>query len=781
MAHYLLEAVPHIIHKTRQQYEDVREELLREYRAFLRYSITTFPEIRLHLRALPTNVNSPPELTVTYELPGITPSEAADFLKYALTLRKFLRLKPLNIAEESHFTGSLGRRVNLLAVGSVDVAGAGDLHIMPTDAYDYLNFRPQLAAGHPIQVVINPVNVILGEIMRKHIVPEQAYLVPVPQPLEFEPGPTQWRGTLTVLNQLGGTLTIACQSYQPCSADLEYAFLCLQYFLGTMKEKLSSVDIDKQTTIHRALMADESICKITVAISGNSTIGLGSLGRDFDPLIFEETHKSRLTKALQDSFETDDHPARAYAQYFTMAEALNLLLPPYTFRDALPALRHFVPKPFQAPALIGLASGNSIHLGHLDSGGAVAIPKDSLTRHTFVSGTTGSGKTFTIKYLLDQIAGDGDVNAGGAERAPVLIIDPVKRDFEDFIQDRFGPDRIIDFGKHEHLYFNPFLPADNTRLYAHSVVLAKTLAMIFPTNAVAYDIILSMVKGTYLWTLSGRPNDDSTISTTEFLLKTGRDLRADPTLTPTFAEFLERGLHTLSKPARQNDRVPSQWLLEAIEHFERQWENLRNSALYEMFSEPPSDDGDGAESGLTPLQPLFSYSYLIEFTNWQDEREINAAFALIFAMLYEHRLSAHEDLPLYDESGRPILRHLAVLDEAHRIFPADTTAGDNRLISPAREASTLLSQMMAECRGLGQGVIVAEQSASKINPDALINSATKVIHTILHGRDKEYLGSSLSLASVEQDYLSFLDVGDCVALVPDTYQPLFIHVGTKAT
>jgi DNA helicase HerA-like ATPase len=169
--------------------------------------------------------------------------------------------------------------------------------------------------------------------------------------------------------------------------------------------------------------------------------------------------------------------------------------------------------------------------------------------------------------------------------------------------------------------------------------------------------------------------------------------------------------------------------------------------------------------------PLFENTALIELGEWFDKDEANAVFALIFSFLYEARLSGFQD-----QAGDAPLLHVAVLDEAHRIVPGESGSGDGQLVSAQDETSSLLSQMIAECRALGQGLIFAEQSASTIASSVLINSSTKIVHGVTYGRDKEFLKSALGLSDQETDYLSFIERGEALAISPLTYQPVLVRV-----
>ncbi|NJL42965.1 MAG: ATP-binding protein, partial [Pseudanabaena sp. SU_2_4] len=176
-------------------------------------------------------------------------------------------------------------------------------------------------------------------------------------------------------------------------------------------------------------------------------------------------------------------------------------------------------------------------------------------------------------------------------------------------------------------------------------------------------------------------------------------------------------------------------------------------------------------SATVPLKSIDSYfegNYLVELYNILDANESNAIFAMLVALLSEYRMS---------QGLQSHLKHLTVLEEAHRIIPSRQAGpGEDRVSSPAYEASTLLAQMLAEIRAYGEGIIIVDQSPSKIIADVLINSSTKLILRTVHGADKECLGAALSLSPQEQDYLSYLNTGEAIASVSGIYQPVHIRI-----
>ena len=88
------------------------------------------------------------------------------------------------------------------------------------------------------------------------------------------------------------------------------------------------------------------------------------------------------------------------------------------------------------------------------------------------------------------------------------------------------------------------------------------------------------------------------------------------------------------------------------------------------------------------------------------------------------------------------------------------------VMSAAREAAELFRQMIAECRALGLGLIVGEQSASQIDPNVMVNTSTKIICS----------ERSPLFSPQEQETLAFLTRGEALTFLPDAYQPIILNI-----
>lgn len=767
MTFFEMTAAPQLLVKNSTK-ADVQDELRNEYGTVLRYLLGATDGVSVHLWSERNSTTC----HFTYEILG----QRGDIVRYLNRHGRLLRFADGNPPPEPAGSPTrLHRAVDLIPVGALErIENFENLALLPSDASRLTSFDPSVMGQSTVsQVLMAPLTQLVAAYVRDRWTPTTAYLAPSPRllPRTFE-RESSWRSTLSALARESGRVTIACAPLQYEDALSDYAVLCLQYILGTHADRLSQRDIDAQTAVLRDITAKKPLFEIDVQVWGSTELKdafLQDSGADefqVSPTPLEvamtrrEAAPSRppgktplsgraAERQILRTSASAKSPARLYGRLIALDPLSELLIPPFTMADALPGVKHFVPRPFQDPYVPPLPAAKSLLLGKTSNDEELRLPVTQLTRHAFVTGASGSGKTNTLYHLIRQLH---------ELKIPTLIIDPAKRDFERLLVELGSATSIYDF-KGRWLRFNPFIPAERISLYAHSVVLAKTLSMLFPTNAVAYEMLLSMVKQSYWDKFSvGRP-PDLPLTTEIFAQKTGADLIREPERAPTFQEFLDNGLDHLRRAAGESG---SNFMREAVEHFERRWENMKRSLLSILFA---------PRNPAQRIAPLFRQTALVELGEWFDKDEANAVFALLFGMLYEERLSGY-----VDAAGEAQLVHVAVLDEAHRIVPGTSPGGGDQLLSAQGETTELLSQMIAECRALGQGLVFAEQSASNINANVLINTSTKIVHSVLFGKDKDFLRSALSLSSEETDYMSFLSLGQALAFTPRTYQPILIDV-----
>lgn len=93
-----------------------------------------------------------------------------------------------------------------------------------------------------------------------------------------------------------------------------------------------------------------------------------------------------------------------------------------------------------------------------------------------------------------------------------------------------------------------------------------------------------------------------------------------------------------------------------------------------------------------------------------------------------------------------------------------------------KSAVETFTDMLAEVRKYGEGLIIADQIPGKLAPEVLKNTNTKIIHKLLARDDKEIVGDTMLMNEKQKEYLSALETGDAVIFSEYTESPVHVHV-----
>ena len=117
-------------------------------------------------------------------------------------------------------------------------------------------------------------------------------------------------------------------------------------------------------------------------------------------------------------------------------------------------------------------------------------------------------------------------------------------------------------------------------------------------------------------------------------------------------------------------------------------------------------------------------------------------------------------------------RHLTLIEEAHRLL-AKVDYGDSGSKKTAVETFT---DLLAEVRKYGEGIIVVDQIPNKLASEVLKNTNTKIIHKILARDDKEAVGDTMLMNTKQKEFLSALDPGHAIVFSEDMDKPVHVYM-----
>ncbi|MDY7015067.1 MAG: hypothetical protein SVX43_16020, partial [Cyanobacteriota bacterium] len=105
------------------------------------------------------------------------------------------------------------------------------------------------------------------------------------------------------------------------------------------------------------------------------------------------------------------------------------------------------------------------------------------------------------------------------------------------------------------------------------------------------------------------------------------------------------------------------------------------------------------------------------------------------------------------------LKHLLLVEEAHNLLANVSESGDREQANPKAKAVRNFANMLAEVRGFGQGIAIAEQNPAGLIPEVMANTNLKLAHRIVEAQNREALGRSMLLTPQQEQSLAALKVG----------------------
>ena len=152
---------------------------------------------------------------------------------------------------------------------------------------------------------------------------------------------------------------------------------------------------------------------------------------------------------------------------------------------------------------------------------------------------------------------------------------------------------------------------------------------------------------------------------------------------------------------------------------------------------------------------LLGRNVVFEIEDVGDDRDKAFLMGTVLIQLTEHlRLRARSAA-----GGAAGLRHLSVFEEAHRLLRRPDAAAGGAGTGAAAHAVEMFAGLLAEIRAYGEGLVIAEQIPAKLIPDAIKNTAVKIVHRLPAADDRETVGATMNLTDAQSRYLVTLPPG----------------------
>lgn len=358
------------------------------------------------------------------------------------------------------------------------------------------------------------------------------------------------------------------------------------------------------------------------------------------------------------------------------------------------------------------------------------LSKESMAMHTFITGSTGSGKSNTIYEMLDQLDIVG---------VKFMIIEPAKGEYKNVFGNR---NNVTVLGTNpnysELLRINPFKFPKSIHVLEHVDRLIEIFNVCWPMYAAMPAVLKDAVLSAYEdcgWDLVESVN------------------RISDELFPTFAD-LERELWTVIENSAYSEELKGNYIGSLVTRIK----SLTNGLNGQIFA---SDEIDN--------KLLFDENVIIDLSRIGSLETKSLIMGILVMKLNEYRMSEATEM-------NSKLKHVTVLEEAHNILKRVSTEQNSESSNVSGKSVEMLSNAIAEMRTYGEGFIIADQSPNAVDVSAIRNTNTKIIMRLPDEVDRRLVGKAAALKDEQLDEIAKLPKGVAVVYQNDWIEPVLCKV-----
>jgi hypothetical protein len=349
--------------------------------------------------------------------------------------------------------------------------------------------------------------------------------------------------------------------------------------------------------------------------------------------------------------------------------------------------------------------------------------------HTFVTGSTGSGKSNTIYEMLHRLK--------TAYGIPFLVVEPAKGEYKKIFGQCPG---VSVYGtnpqKSDLLRINPFRFPSDIHVLEHLDRLVELFNVCWPMYAAMPAILKEAMERAYTeagWSLENSKNP----SGDRF---------------PNFAELSAQVENVVNESKYSSDSKGdySGALCTRVR-------SLTNGLNRLIFNNDDLSDAD-----------LFDKNTIVDLSRVGSTETKSLIMGLLVMKLNEYRMTS-------GKTNSP-LTHITVLEEAHNLLKHTSTEQSSESSNLLGKSVEMLANSIAEMRTYGEGFIIADQSPGLLDMSVIRNTNTKIILRLPERSDRELVGKSASLNDEQITELSKLEKGVAAVYQNDWVEPVLVKI-----
>jgi len=376
------------------------------------------------------------------------------------------------------------------------------------------------------------------------------------------------------------------------------------------------------------------------------------------------------------------------------------------------------------------------------------IQAADLTRHVFVAGVTGAGKSNTIFYLLKKADALG---------IPFLVIEPAKAEYRALLNDPNLANRVQIFtlGNENISRFrvNPFEVLPGTPVSVHLDLLRSVFSASFGMWTPLPQVLEQCLHRVYEdrgWDLAANTN-------------ARLDNRSDIAAAfPTLSDLVTK-VDTVTRQLGYEERITA----DIRAALTTRLNGLRAGGKGRMLDVKRS----------LPMLRLLNQPTILELEGMGDDDDKAFLMGLLLVRLVEYRQEEHRQEEHRQTAGKVNdLRHLLVIEEAHRLLTNVARQGQEENANPRGKAVETFANLLSEIRAYRQGIIIADQIPVKLAPEVIKNTNLKIVHRTLAADDRDVLAGAMAMDEHQAKALATFGKGRAAVFSEGDDAPVLVQV-----
>lgn len=354
-------------------------------------------------------------------------------------------------------------------------------------------------------------------------------------------------------------------------------------------------------------------------------------------------------------------------------------------------------------------SGSEIELGDIyhmytEEQTPVRLNVRNLTAHTFITGSTGAGKSTTVYKMLDELT-----RGSTEENVKFMVVEPAKGEYKNALAANARLDVHV-YGTNPKqtklLRINPFRFPHEIHIYEHMDRLTEIFNVCWPMYAAMPAVLKAAIENAYR--------------------KAGWDLMTSENpygeVYPCF-EDVANEVNAYINSSEYSDDTKGDYKGSLVTRLT----SLTNGINGLIFA---ADDLSDEE--------LFEQNTIVDLSRAGNPDTKALIMGILILKLQEYRMAQAK-------GSDAVLHHVTVLEEAHNLLKRTSTEQSSESANLVGKSVEMLANAIAEMRTYGEGFIIADQAPGLLDASVIRNTNTKIIMRLPDEEDRKLVGKAANL------------------------------------